>query len=233
VQHVSSAGAELFPHNGVANSTNGANLRFEVTATYDEATGDVYAFWRETDATQGMIGLYAQRVDASGARQWTNNGMQLVAMSSNDIGSLNAAFTDNSAKIVYTQSVGATTDVLRAFALDSTGASVWTAAPLGVSTVAADMFRTGVLGAADGEVRVVWQHNDDVHGQNITRNAHFGVCPGDANDNRMVDVDDLNIVLSGWGNIVEPGSIGDLVCSGVIDVDDLNQVLSNWGNSCP
>ncbi|MCA9306109.1 MAG: hypothetical protein KDA16_06225 [Phycisphaerales bacterium] len=233
VQHVSSAGAEMFAHNGVATETGAGTRRYEITAAYDQATSDIYAFYRETDASQGMIGLSAQRFDATGARQWTDNGLSLVAMSSSDIGSLNAAFTDNSAKIIYTQAVSPTTDVLRAFALDATGASAWVAAPLGVSTVPADMFRTGVIGAADGEVRAIWQHNDDVHGQNITRNANFGVCPGDATDNHMVDVDDLNLVLSSWGNTVPPGSIGDLVCDGVIDVDDLNQVLSNWGSSCP
>lgn len=44
-------------------------------------------------------------------------------------------------------------------------------------------------------------------------------CPGDLNADNTVDVDDLNIVLSGFGT--------------EFDVDDLNSVLSNWGLACP
>lgn len=44
-------------------------------------------------------------------------------------------------------------------------------------------------------------------------------CPGDLNDDNIVDVDDLNIVLSGFG--------------APYTVDDLNLVLSNWQASCP
>ncbi len=43
-------------------------------------------------------------------------------------------------------------------------------------------------------------------------------CPGDLNADNTVDVDDLNIILSGFGT--------------AFDVDDLNLVLSNWGSSC-
>jgi len=44
-------------------------------------------------------------------------------------------------------------------------------------------------------------------------------CPGDLNNDDIVDVDDLNIVLSGFG--------------APYTVDDLNLVLSNWQASCP
>lgn len=233
VQHVSSSGAEMFAHNGVATETGAATRRYEITAAYDQATGDIYAFYRETDASQGMIGLSAQRIDATGARQWTDNGLDLVPMSTSDVGSLNAAFTDNTAKVVFTQSVGPTTDVLNAFALDAAGAGVWTPSPLGVATTPAEMFRTGILGAANGEIRVAWQNGSDISAQNVTRNGNFGVCPGDATDNKAVDIDDLNIVLSNWAASVTPGSIGDFVCDGTINIDDLNLVLSSWGATCP
>ncbi len=58
-------------------------------------------------------------------------------------------------------------------------------------------------------------------------------CPGDITCDGMVDVDDLNEVLSQWGNVVTVGTFADISPDGVIDVDDLNEVLSNWGSSCP
>ncbi len=45
------------------------------------------------------------------------------------------------------------------------------------------------------------------------------VCPGDLNSDNAVDVDDLNIILSGFGT--------------PYTVDDLNTVLSHWQSSCP
>jgi len=64
------------------------------------------------------------------------------------------------------------------------------------------------------------------------------VCPGDVTGaggapDGMVDVDDLNAILSAWGTSVGVGSPLDLANDdGVIDVDDLNVVLSNWGSNC-
>lgn len=60
-------------------------------------------------------------------------------------------------------------------------------------------------------------------------------CPGDVTGpggtpDGVVDVDDLNAILSAWGTSVGMGSPLDLANDdGFIDVDDLNVVLSNWG----
>ncbi len=55
---------------------------------------------------------------------------------------------------------------------------------------------------------------------------------GDATNDGMVNVDDLNVVLSNWGRTDDPGlAFGDLSKDGIVDVDDLNIVLSNWGMS--
>lgn len=60
-------------------------------------------------------------------------------------------------------------------------------------------------------------------------------CPGDiANGDQMVDVDDLNAILSAFGTSVGIGDFRDVANNdGQIDVDDLNVVLANFGASCP
>ncbi len=59
-------------------------------------------------------------------------------------------------------------------------------------------------------------------------------CPGDVNNSRAVDVDDLNEILANWLVNVGAGSPLDLAnADGVVTVDDLNIVLSNWQASCP
>ncbi len=58
-------------------------------------------------------------------------------------------------------------------------------------------------------------------------------CPGDTNGDLMVDVDDLNAILSNWLVNVGVGSPLDLANDdGIVDVDDLNVVLGNWQAAC-
>lgn len=54
-------------------------------------------------------------------------------------------------------------------------------------------------------------------------------CPGDASGDLRVDLDDLNIVLTGFGT---PGPKGDIDGNGTVDLDDLNLVLVHFGESC-
>jgi hypothetical protein len=55
-------------------------------------------------------------------------------------------------------------------------------------------------------------------------------CPGDANGDDQVDVDDLLAVILGWGPC--DGCPADFDDNGAIDVDDMLAVILAWG-SCP
>ena len=50
--------------------------------------------------------------------------------------------------------------------------------------------------------------------------------PGDVNGAGAVNVDDMLIVLGGWG-----GRDGDVNMDGITDVNDLLIVLANWGSA--
>nr|AQQ75101.1 hypothetical protein [uncultured bacterium] len=63
-------------------------------------------------------------------------------------------------------------------------------------------------------------------------------CPGDltgptGKPDGVVDVDDLNVVLSSWSQSVSPCQGADVTGDGQVDVDDLNAVLGSWGVPCP
>src|SRR5690606_3211747 len=81
VQHILPDGSEAFAHDGVPVSTNAAQQRVAPDADYDPATGDIYVFWTELNGNQSMQGLYGQKVDAAGNRLWTDDGLELVALS--------------------------------------------------------------------------------------------------------------------------------------------------------
>lgn len=50
-------------------------------------------------------------------------------------------------------------------------------------------------------------------------------CPGDANDDGFINVTDILIAISNWGNSGE----GDINGDGVVDVTDILEIVSNWG----
>lgn len=54
-------------------------------------------------------------------------------------------------------------------------------------------------------------------------------CPGDVNDDGLINLGDLNIVL---GNFGVPGEIGDATGDGLVNLADLNTVLANFGGVC-
>lgn len=56
----------------------------------------------------------------------------------------------------------------------------------------------------------------------------FQICPGDLNDDLLVDLLDLTAMLSAFG--VSTG--GDLDCDGDTDLDDLTGMLSQFGAMC-
>lgn len=55
-------------------------------------------------------------------------------------------------------------------------------------------------------------------------------CPADVNESGSVDLDDLNIVLTNFG---QQTSNGDTDGNGTVDLDDLNAVLTAFGTECP
>ena len=57
-------------------------------------------------------------------------------------------------------------------------------------------------------------------------------CPGDANGDGAVSVDDLLAIITVWGQSCD-GCPEDLDESGSIGVDDLLQVIANWQLPCP
>jgi hypothetical protein len=54
-------------------------------------------------------------------------------------------------------------------------------------------------------------------------------CPSDVDDTGTTDVEDLLILLMGWGE-VEALTPGDITLDGTIDIQDLLAILSSWGS---
>ena len=59
----------------------------------------------------------------------------------------------------------------------------------------------------------------------------LGYTPGDANGDGQVDVNDLTIVLTNFGQTGTTWSQGDFTGDGTVDVNDLTIVLANFGKA--
>jgi hypothetical protein len=58
-------------------------------------------------------------------------------------------------------------------------------------------------------------------------------CLGDANNDGIVNLADLNLVLGNFGQTVEPNTNGDVTGDGQVNLSDLNLVLANFGQCNP
>lgn len=58
-------------------------------------------------------------------------------------------------------------------------------------------------------------------------------CYGDLNNDRIVDLADLVLLLSHYGDTGAPPEHGDLNGDGIIDLSDLVGELSAYGDTCP
>ena len=57
-------------------------------------------------------------------------------------------------------------------------------------------------------------------------------CPYDLNDDRLINGDDLGILLSSWGACTSTPCAPDFTGNGIVNGDDLGQLLTAWG-ACP
>ncbi|MBN1271865.1 MAG: hypothetical protein JXB26_06290 [Candidatus Aminicenantes bacterium] len=77
-QHILSDGNEAFPHNGSAVSTNTTRVRVSPSATFDAISGETFLFWIEKNSDQSKFGVYSQKLNSSGERQWSDEGVVVV-----------------------------------------------------------------------------------------------------------------------------------------------------------
>jgi len=175
VQRVDSSGTELFAHNGVAASTNAAQLRVSPSVAFDATTGETYLFYSELNGAQSMSGVSGQKFDAAGARQWTNSGLTLQALSSNNTSFVASVATGSGAAVGWIDSVGFGQDQIVGARVSSAGALVG-----GLKTLSSPASGKGRQVAARGSdyTAFVWRDEregtPDILAQNLWDNGQLG-----------------------------------------------------------
>jgi len=176
VQHVLSDGTEAFGHNGSVVSTNATRVRVNPSVSHDSATGTTYAYWIEQSSNQSQDGVYGQAFDGAGARLWSDNGAEIVAVGGDDITSTPHLVSGDQTLVVWDAAPAFGMDQIRGALVNSSGAVV--TGPFDVSSTPASKSRLSLATSAAGYGTLAWsdERNDagDIYGQNINADGTLG-----------------------------------------------------------
>ena len=175
-QHVLANGTEAFPHNGSVPSTNSSRVRVDPSVSYDAATGSTYMFWTEQNSLQSQCGLYGQCFDATGNRQWTNNGQMFIPVGTPEIRQVKTVVSGAGAFAFWIHIPSYGTDTLHGAHVDSTGA--WDIAPFDVASTPSGKSRLDVEKGVTGQMILAWSDDrvdsGDILAQNVNPDGTLG-----------------------------------------------------------
>jgi hypothetical protein len=159
VQRLTSAGVEMFPHNGVDLSTNG-NSKFDPAICFLPSSQSIIAFYNERNVAQTTWGISAQRIDGTGGQAFGPAGINLAPINTDTkfapvaVGS-DAPGQPTAMGFYLVQPVGGLTKKVQGLRIDLTGASQWVP-PVDASTVASDKLRLQAGITPSGMAVLAW-----------------------------------------------------------------------------
>jgi hypothetical protein len=162
---VPSAWAYWVP-DGVALCT-AAGAQISPTITSDGAGGAIVTW----DDGRGVADIYAQKVNASGAAQWTANGVALCTAAGNQVSSAITSDGAGGAIIAWSDGRGAGFDIY-AQRVNASGAVQWTANGVALCTAAGTQYSPTIIADGAGGAIITWQDRRgadyDIYAQRVT-----------------------------------------------------------------
>lgn len=183
VQRVSASGTEVFAHNGVTVATSTATNHIDPTLAYDPSTGDMFVFWNERNSAQSQWGIYGQRIDATGTRQWGVNGLIYAPVNTVYKFLPRAVPYAGGAIVTYGEEPTGLfgKDRAMAFRTDGSGALVGSFAPIEIASTLSTKSRMPTVIDCVGNVRAVWEDDrngtPDLYAQAFNPDLTFGASP--------------------------------------------------------
>jgi hypothetical protein len=179
IQHVRADGAEAFAHNGVAVSTNMMRARASQSAAFNPFTNETFVFWVEMTLDQTFDGFYGQKLDANGNRQWTDEGLVIEPIGSEELGQVRCLLEGARAFVFWNKAPAWGQSKYFGACLNSAGEidiSPFSVAsdPSNKSGLAAARSRAGYMILAWSDKR---PYNGDILVQNVNRDGTLGNNP--------------------------------------------------------
>ncbi len=177
-QRILAGGAEAFAHNGVVASTDATRLRVSPDVAWNPVTQEIFLFWTELNGGQSQFGLYGQKFNAAGLRQWSDSGQQVIALGSEQIGQIQTVSWGDGAAVAWAQSIGIGNQPIRATRLDDTGAFVWSPTIVDLASSATGTSRLAATESTQGFSIFAWSDGSsgsfDVLAQNLNADGTLG-----------------------------------------------------------
>ena len=233
VQRIDASGAELFAHNGVTVSTDTTRQHLDPTMLYNASSQEIFVFFSERNAGQSQFGIYGQKFDASGTRQWGASAMPFMPVDASFNGPSEGVLSGTGAMLFVAEQIGgaAGPEELLGLRVDGAGAAQWVGQPIVLSNAASGKADQQVALTPDGGALVVWQDNrtdiSDVYAQRINEDGTLGpgvvviVDPfvrGDCSADGQYNIADAIVGLSAL--FPGPGGAPALTCDDACDCND-------------
>lgn len=124
-QRIFANGSEAFAHQGIEVSTNATRIRTGGVAALNPTTDEIIVAFTEQDPSQTQSGLYAQKLDVTGTRQWTDDGIPLMPVSSDTIYSTTILSMEDGALVTWIHSPSFGNDPVYSIRVDGTSDFSW------------------------------------------------------------------------------------------------------------
>lgn len=236
IQRLNASGLNIFTHNGFAASTN-PRERVSPSVTFDPNSDSIYVAWTELDNNQGSQGLYAQHINVSGNRMWTDDGKAISPIDANETSSINTQVIDGNFAALWIENTGGFgQEQVHAHAVTPGGADVWTGGTVLVASDTNERSRLTSAMSSDGFIIAGWQAGGtgsaDIETHNINPDGSLGAspCPADMTGDGSLDFFDVSAFLAAFG-AMDPTA--DFTDDGVFDFFDVSAFLAAFAAGCP
>ena len=181
VQRVLSDGTIDWPANGVEVTTAGSTSNQDVRILGVDNSGNVLVTWSKKNANQSQTAIAGQKINSSGVRQWTDMGIEFVAMSADVTGSDGGVVYDGTNAIIIFEewdNGSAVNSHVKALAVDGSGTLVWSPISTLMASRPSSKIHLAVSGIYNNQVIAVWEEaGTDIYMQNIYTDGSLGFPP--------------------------------------------------------
>lgn len=178
VQRVLTDGTIDWPANGVEVNTTALTSNQNVIILGVDNNDNVLVTWSKKNSNQTQTAIAGQKINSSGVRQWSDDGIEFIAMSPEVSGSDGGVvFDGTNAMIIFEEYAENTVySHVKALAVDGTGTMLWTPDTTLMASRSTEKVHLVVSGLYNNQVIAVWEEGSDkdIYMQNIYTDGTMG-----------------------------------------------------------
>ena len=166
---------------------------------FEPSTEETFLFWIELAGGQSRQGVYAQKLDSNGVRQWTENGIRILEPGDTECRDIVCLSHAGGACAFFVESRPDRQQLLWGAAVDANGNPLWTPAVRAVSASPAGKSRLAAVPGAGGAPILAWTDARDDEGDVFAHRVQLTeptFVRGDPNADQRLDLTDAVFVLN-------------------------------------